>query len=665
MLVYENYNKFISATDTIRSMRSKVDGMESKMADVKVSIGHIAENNSALDDKMEARRTRFDELNTVRDVMSKLGQVFEIPNKCKMAVERGSLEVAVKYIASSKAFLEAYASEQKRGALAQVKQAMEACQVQLVDVLKEKLKTDPDNNVDVINFLRQLGEPVAELEDTFVSSSRLQLEELMKKAKTNFERCAYVGDLFTSQKETEEGQETETKTEAPYLTDGLTSLVEEFAPCAVKLQSQYKSMFASSSKNAQQEAGKFDSIAEDLIEGAIAAVKKLILNHPQVDQLISPPLLVRVLTRINSHFESLQGTFPKFEIMAMVSNCLECSLRNYVGSKFLDLECRMKDTVKRSLVGKSTLGGMSAHVSQVTEGLRAFADETLKELQDLQLKGNRLIGYWQESYVGLIEEGCYQTLFSFMQEARSLSIDDEDSTLFLSQLLRLIGQDLITHVDQKLSSLFVPRAQLANLQKRTQALVEDFSKLSLSYLEDFVAAKGKTLSKLIRLNMLHKLNWSAYGEQEGGTGEDGVYPVFKEICENLRSVEKVICPLISENGRKMNQNKAREINKDLSTSRVERNVDRLFAEKIQIFGEVQATQAAILSGITKIAIKSLIECIRLSNLNLPAYQLIHTSTVFLRKEITSHILGEDDVVEFLLDEAQSACSDRCCVEPPK
>ena len=115
----------------------------------------------------------------------------------------------------------------------------------------------------------------------------------------------------------------------------------------------------------------------------------------------------------------------------------------------------------------------------------------------------------------------------------------------------------------------------------------------------------------------------------------------------------------------MNQNKPRDHKRDHSTSRVERNVDRLFAEKIQIFGKVGATQAAILSGITKIAIKSLIECIRLSNLNLPAYQLIHASTVYLRSEVTNHILGEDDVVEFLMDEAQSACSDRCCMEPPK
>lgn len=39
MLVYENYNKFISATDTIRSMKSNVDGMDSNMHELKTVIG--------------------------------------------------------------------------------------------------------------------------------------------------------------------------------------------------------------------------------------------------------------------------------------------------------------------------------------------------------------------------------------------------------------------------------------------------------------------------------------------------------------------------------------------------------------------------------------------------------------------------------------------------
>jgi hypothetical protein len=38
-LVYENYNKFIAATDTIRSMKTNVDGMESDMEKLKANMG--------------------------------------------------------------------------------------------------------------------------------------------------------------------------------------------------------------------------------------------------------------------------------------------------------------------------------------------------------------------------------------------------------------------------------------------------------------------------------------------------------------------------------------------------------------------------------------------------------------------------------------------------
>ena len=41
MLVYENYNKFISATDTIRSMKSNVDGMDNNMHELKTVIGWL------------------------------------------------------------------------------------------------------------------------------------------------------------------------------------------------------------------------------------------------------------------------------------------------------------------------------------------------------------------------------------------------------------------------------------------------------------------------------------------------------------------------------------------------------------------------------------------------------------------------------------------------
>ena len=42
MLVYENYNRFISATDTVRTMKSNVDGMDSSMQDLEKVTGDMS-----------------------------------------------------------------------------------------------------------------------------------------------------------------------------------------------------------------------------------------------------------------------------------------------------------------------------------------------------------------------------------------------------------------------------------------------------------------------------------------------------------------------------------------------------------------------------------------------------------------------------------------------
>lgn len=41
-LVYENYNKFITATDTIKLMNSSMDGMDERMKELNQLIGKAA-----------------------------------------------------------------------------------------------------------------------------------------------------------------------------------------------------------------------------------------------------------------------------------------------------------------------------------------------------------------------------------------------------------------------------------------------------------------------------------------------------------------------------------------------------------------------------------------------------------------------------------------------
>lgn len=58
MLVYENYNKFISATDTIRKMAQNVEGMETEMTDLKSSMDCIADSSATVNASLEGKREK-------------------------------------------------------------------------------------------------------------------------------------------------------------------------------------------------------------------------------------------------------------------------------------------------------------------------------------------------------------------------------------------------------------------------------------------------------------------------------------------------------------------------------------------------------------------------------------------------------------------------------
>jgi len=72
MLVYENYNKFISATDTIRSMKSNVDGMGEKMEELKDIMGRVALTSEGVNSKLQTHRDGIEELSRVKSLLEKL-----------------------------------------------------------------------------------------------------------------------------------------------------------------------------------------------------------------------------------------------------------------------------------------------------------------------------------------------------------------------------------------------------------------------------------------------------------------------------------------------------------------------------------------------------------------------------------------------------------------
>ncbi|KAI8822481.1 exocyst complex component Sec5-domain-containing protein [Fimicolochytrium jonesii] len=107
-LVYENYSKFISATDTIRSMKTNIENMESQMDQLFESMSLITTSSESINRELSADRAKLHQLNSVDNLLRKLHFVFELPTRLRECVDNKEYSQAVKYYARVAGLLERY-----------------------------------------------------------------------------------------------------------------------------------------------------------------------------------------------------------------------------------------------------------------------------------------------------------------------------------------------------------------------------------------------------------------------------------------------------------------------------------------------------------------------------------------------------------------------------
>lgn len=85
-LVYENYNKFISATDTIRKMKSQVDDMDDEMEKLSNNMNNISNLSEGISDALGVKRGRIRKLTESHLLLKKL-QVLRLPIVISLSFE--------------------------------------------------------------------------------------------------------------------------------------------------------------------------------------------------------------------------------------------------------------------------------------------------------------------------------------------------------------------------------------------------------------------------------------------------------------------------------------------------------------------------------------------------------------------------------------------------
>ncbi|KAJ2790750.1 hypothetical protein H4R21_006448, partial [Coemansia helicoidea] len=107
-MVYENYSKFISATETIRRIQHDADVMDAEMGRLSERVRAISTKTAAVDAQFAARRAQIHRLGRERQQLAGLQFLFGLPDQLSRLIGRGQFVEAARAWARTQPLLEHY-----------------------------------------------------------------------------------------------------------------------------------------------------------------------------------------------------------------------------------------------------------------------------------------------------------------------------------------------------------------------------------------------------------------------------------------------------------------------------------------------------------------------------------------------------------------------------
>ncbi|OLQ06779.1 Lon protease-like, mitochondrial [Symbiodinium microadriaticum] len=108
MLVYENYSKFIRATDVIKQMKFTIEGLDPDLKVLEGNVSRITEHQKKVEDGTSGRAGRIEDLLKQQRVCRKLQVLFELPATLQKCLDRKAYGEAVEAYCCCSGFLRQY-----------------------------------------------------------------------------------------------------------------------------------------------------------------------------------------------------------------------------------------------------------------------------------------------------------------------------------------------------------------------------------------------------------------------------------------------------------------------------------------------------------------------------------------------------------------------------
>ncbi|XP_061659642.1 vacuolar protein sorting-associated protein 51 homolog [Syngnathoides biaculeatus] len=689
-LVYENYNKFISATDTIRKMKNDFKKMEDEMDCLSANMAAITDFSARISGTLEDQHAQITKLSGVHALLRKLQFLFELPARLKKCLELRAYAQAVTSHRRARCVLQQYSH------LPSFKGIQDDCRA-IVDQLAQELRrkfrdggSGPKDLSECVELLLQLDEPAEELCEKFLSHAGARL----------------TLDLRSLEAEIRPGP-------APASNSDILEFMDrgcnEFVSSLCLVITSYQELFVNraqtgelASKNIPQMAtGKLHAFVDDLAARYFSLVERRIGAEKGVGD---NSLLVRALDRFHRRLQAVAKLLPDSPVpergAEIVIRAAAERVRQYLAalqSFYVDslTDVRQALATPRLAPGVPRSGGPASgrdaptglpellsslsasllnQIKSVLASVHLFTAKDITFSNKPYFKGEFCCQGVRESLVVSFIKFVCQSSRQFCESAG----DKGGSTppallLLLSRLCLDYETSTISYILTLTDEQFL--AQHHSPVTAVTALCADAREAAQKLLNHYVKVQGLIISQMLRKSVETR-DWVNTIEPRN------VRAVMKRVVEDATSIDVQVGLLYEEGVRKAHSSDSSKRTFSVySSSRQQSryaasytpsapmdtnllsNIHKLFSERIDIFSSVDFNKVSVMTGIIKISLKTFLECVRLRTFGRYGLQQIQVDCHYLQMYLWRFV-SDENLVHFLLDEIVGSSAHRCLDPAP-
>ncbi|GFY47581.1 vacuolar protein sorting-associated protein 51 homolog [Trichonephila inaurata madagascariensis] len=611
-LVYENYNKFISATDTIRKMKNDFKKMEEEMDCLSSNMSIITEFSGNISSTLQGRRQQISKLSGVHALLKKLQFLFELPPGLKMCIENGSYRQAVRYYLKAQKVLHQYEHMPSFHGI------QKDCDI-LVNELKMKLREQfrskdatPKQLAECVDLLLQLEEPTEVLCDEFLKQYELE------------SHLNYTGERVTARNDSKSEEDSEKQMD---ILEFIDFSYNNFVSNTSLVIASYWDLFLQKPAAGDSEKKKINmDIPKKKLEAFVIKLMDQYFTYIEIrfskeNSSSDDAILVRALDRFYRRVQAMNRLLPHVDFTVKGIQIVKKAAQdrcNFYLQKLIECFSAAMVNMRQNIAAPRSLG---------QEGSKGLLD---------------LLNTFESQI-----SSCINTVQGDLQLFIQTDITFAMKIQFKEEFCReYVREGVII-------------AFLRHINKTNQNLIDHFVKV-----------QGLSISQMLRksvetrdwLNAIEPRNVRAVMKRvvEDVTSVDAeVGQLYEEGVRHERSSDssRRTYPSTGRSHRsKYNAYAPSTIDNSLMS-----NIQKLFSEKIEIFSTVEFSKVSVMTGIIKISLKTFLECVRLRTFSKYGLQQVQVDIHYLQLYLW-HFVADENLVHVLLDEIMSSAVNRC-LEP--